>query len=101
RNVVLGRQAPAGRRGGTFVKRQAAAPAKPDPRSAPSSRGARKTMPLVAVDIGNTETVVGRFTGGQLEESWRLTSGRTTADELRLSLEAMLRTRGAGSASVV
>jgi len=81
------------------MKRTAAAPAKPDPRS---DRGrVRMTAPLVAVDIGNTETVVGRFTGSELEESWRLSSGRTTADELRLSLEALLRTRGAGSGSVV
>ena len=64
-------------------------------------RSPAMTSPLVAVDVGNTETVVGRFVGAELEESWRLTSGRTTTDELRLSLEAMLKTRAAGSGSVV
>jgi type III pantothenate kinase len=53
------------------------------------------------VDVGNTETVVGRFLGAELEESWRVTSGRATADELKLSLEGMLRTGAAGSASVL
>ena len=57
--------------------------------------------PLLAVDVGNTETVVGRFLGAELEESWRVTSGRATADELRMSLESMLRTGAAGSASVL
>src|SRR5262249_31027756 len=59
------------------------------------------TAPLIAVDVGNTDTVVGRFRGAELEESWRLTSGRRTADELALSLESMLKTRAAGSASVL
>jgi type III pantothenate kinase len=64
-------------------------------------RGAGPATPLVAVDVGNTETVIGRFLGPELEESWRVTSGRTTADELELSLEGMLRTGAAGSASVL
>ena len=59
------------------------------------------TAPLIAVDVGNTETQVGRFTGGELEESWRVTSSRATTDELRLLLESMLRTGAAGCASVV
>ena len=63
--------------------------------------GTGPTQPLIAVDVGNTETVVGRFLGAELEESWRVTSGRSTADELRLSLESMLRTGAAGSASVL
>ncbi len=64
-------------------------------------RPAGPTATLIAVDVGNTETVVGRFTGGELEESWRVTSGRATADELKLSLEGMLRTGAAGSSSVL
>ncbi len=59
------------------------------------------TAPLLAVDVGNTETVVGRFRGAELEESWRVTSGRSTTDELRLALESMLKTGSAGYASVL
>lgn len=59
------------------------------------------TAPLIAVDVGNTETMVGRFTGAEIEESWRVTSLRATADELRLALEGMLRTGAAGCASVL
>jgi type III pantothenate kinase len=61
----------------------------------------RPAGPLLAVDVGNTDTMVGRFLGAELEESWRVTSGRATADEVRLSLEGMLKTRGAGAASVL
>lgn len=59
------------------------------------------TAPLLTVDVGNTDTLVGRFVGSELEESWRVTSTRTTTDELRLALEGMLRTGAAGSASVL
>ena len=68
-------------------------------RRAPAPGGA--TAPLIAVDVGNTETQVGRFLAGELEESWRVTSGRATTDELRLQLEAMLKTGAAGCSSVV
>jgi type III pantothenate kinase len=68
------------------------------PRRGPS---ASPDAPLVVVDVGNTDTVVGRFVQGQLEESWRITSSRTTADEVRLALEGMLRTGAAGSGSVL
>jgi type III pantothenate kinase len=44
----------------------------------------------VAVDIGNSHTVVGRFRGSRLEGFWRLTSGRLTADEAVLLLGSML-----------
>lgn len=66
--------------------------------------GARRpqaTGPLIAVDVGNSETTVGRFHGADLEGFWRLTSGRSTADELRLTLDALLRTSAAGWGSVV
>ncbi len=69
------------------------------------SAGRRTTLgppsTLLAVDVGNTETVVGRFIGAELEESWRVTSGRSTTDEIRLTLESMLKTGAAGCASVL
>jgi type III pantothenate kinase len=66
------------------------------------ARGAaRAALPLLAVIVGNTQTVVGRFLGAELEESWRVTSGTATADELRLLLEGMLKRGAAGSTSVL
>ncbi len=62
---------------------------------------ATPTAALIAVDVGNTETVIGRFTGAELEESWRVTSKPATTDELRLALEGMLKTGAAGCASVL
>jgi type III pantothenate kinase len=63
--------------------------------------GGGPTAPLIAVDVGNTDTVVGCFRGAELEESWRVSSVRRTTDEVALSLESMLKTRAAGSASVL
>ena len=60
--------------------------AKPSTSRRASAAGSA-TAPLIAVDVGNTETQVGRFLAGELEESWRVTSGRATTDELRLQLE--------------
>jgi len=60
---------------------------------------------LLAVDIGNSETVVGVFRGKEPVRFWRLTSGRATADEVSLQLEALLRRNGGlegkGMAAVV
>lgn len=53
-------------------------------------RRARSARSLIAVDIGNSETVVGRFRGAELDRFWRLTSTRATADEVRLELRALL-----------
>ena len=40
---------------------------------------------LLAVDVGNTQTVLGVFDGPELFESWRVkTEARSTADELAL-----------------
>jgi len=76
--------------------------AAPRPAPAPGPRHAPgPAAPLIAVDVGNTDTVVGRFLGAELEESWRITTGRSTTDELRLSLQAMFRTDGSGAASVL
>ncbi len=66
-----------------------------------AARKAAATGPLVTVDVGNTDTVVGRFLGPDLDESWRVTSSRTTTDEVRLQLEQMLRTGAAGCPSVL
>ncbi len=52
---------------------------------------------LIAVDVGNSETVVGLFRGSDLAAWWRLTSGRLTADEVGLQVEALLRQAGRGT----
>jgi type III pantothenate kinase len=41
---------------------------------------------LLAVDVGNSETVIGLFRGEKLATYWRLTSRRATADELLVYL---------------
>ncbi len=68
-----------------------------------AARRGRTAAPehVLTVDVGNSETTVGRFFGGELEEFWRLTSGRSTADELRLQLESLVRSGAAGWGSVV
>jgi type III pantothenate kinase len=46
---------------------------------------------LLAIDVGNTNTVIGTFRGETLEESWRIrTEPRATADELGLLLKGLL-----------
>lgn len=46
---------------------------------------------LLAIDVGNTNTVVGLFDGPDLKWSWRIKSdARTTADELRLTYRGLL-----------
>jgi type III pantothenate kinase len=70
-------------------------------RAAKTPRVTGPPATLVAVDVGNTESVVGRFRGAELEDSWRLTSGRTTADELRLTLGTMLEGTSSGAVSVL
>src|SRR5439155_24112598 len=50
---------------------------------------------LLAVDVGNTETVVGLFQGDALQHTWRLsTQAERTADELALVVDGLLRQRG-------
>ena len=94
-----------------MADRRKRAPAVPRRRSAtkptaasPKLTRARRlqpAMPLLTVDVGNSETTVGRFLGAELDGFWRLTSGRNTADELRLTLDALLRSSASGWASVV
>jgi type III pantothenate kinase len=46
---------------------------------------------LLAIDIGNTNTVLGVFDGKRLERSWRIkTDARSTADELALTFRGLL-----------
>ncbi|HVE74772.1 MAG TPA: type III pantothenate kinase [Mycobacteriales bacterium] len=46
---------------------------------------------LLAVDVGNTNTVLGVFEGEQVAHSWRIqTDARATADELRLTFQGLL-----------
>jgi type III pantothenate kinase len=46
---------------------------------------------LLAIDIGNTNTVLGVFEGDELERSWRIkTDARSTADELALTFRGLL-----------
>lgn len=46
---------------------------------------------LLAVDVGNTQTVLGLYEGGRLREHWRLATDRTrTGDELGVLLGGML-----------
>jgi type III pantothenate kinase len=74
-------------------KRRARAPrsAVRDRRSAAKHAARSAGRFLIAVDIGNTETVVGLFAGSDLRGFWRLTSGRLTADEASLQLDGLLR----------
>lgn len=46
---------------------------------------------LLAIDVGNTNTVLGVFDGEKLVDSWRVnTDARITADELALTLRGLL-----------
>lgn len=50
---------------------------------------------LIAIDVGNTQTVMGLFEDDQLVDSWRLSTVRErTADEYRLFLAGLLRQDG-------
>ncbi len=62
------------------------------------SRRPGRAGELVAVDIGNSDTVVGRFRGAELDGFWRLTSGRRTADEATMLLAHLLGRDAAGPA---
>ncbi|MFM9136137.1 MAG: type III pantothenate kinase [bacterium] len=48
-------------------------------------------MSLLAIDVGNTNTVFGLFDGDRLERSWRVkTDARSTADEMALVYRGLL-----------
>ena len=56
-------------------------------------RKAAPTGPVLAVDIGNSEVVVGLFHGDAVHGFWRLTSAPSTADEIGLRLDALVHGR--------
>ncbi len=49
---------------------------------------------LLAIDVGNTTTVVGVYRGDQLLRQWRLVSERRTSDELGLTMVNLLTLAG-------
>ena len=56
---------------------------------------------LLAVDVGNTQTAVGLFSGKELVASWRFaTDVRKTGDEIAVLLDSLLRLDGFGRDSV-
>lgn len=58
----------------------------------PEARGRRKAGTagaLLAVDIGNSDTVVGMFAGRELAGFWRFTSRAATRDEIALMLDTL------------
>ena len=53
--------------------------------------GAASGEALLAVDVGNTNTVLGLWNGDTLVRHWRLTSRRdATSDEIVLSVRGLL-----------
>jgi type III pantothenate kinase len=55
---------------------------------------------ILAIDIGNTETMLGLFDGDEVVDSWRLSTERQrTGDELFLQLSALLASRADEGAS--
>lgn len=56
---------------------------------------------LLALDVGNSNLVLGLFRGSELAASWRLTTNRNqTADEFRLLLSGLFAARGLPPAAV-
>ncbi|HEV8024804.1 MAG TPA: type III pantothenate kinase [Candidatus Nanopelagicales bacterium] len=57
---------------------------------------------LLAVDVGNTNTVVGLFNGEELVESWRITThARATGDEMALTYRGLLASQPAVTGLVI
>lgn len=59
-------------------------------------------MTLLAIDAGNTETKIGRFSAdGTLAQTWRITTdARRTPDEYAMTLRALFAAGGAGAAGI-
>lgn len=54
---------------------------------------------LLAVDVGNSNTVLGLWNGAELERHWRLTTRRdATSDEIALSVRGLLASGGPAAA---
>jgi len=59
------------------------------------------TTVLLAVDVGNTQTVIGLFNGAQLLCHWRMATNTTaTADEIRVTLHSLLNIDGRMAADI-
>lgn len=57
---------------------------------------------LLAVDVGNTNTVLGLYDGGELLRHWRLTTRRdATSDEIALSVGGLLGSAGSPVPEVI
>ena len=53
---------------------------------------------LLAIDVGNTQTVLGVYDGTSLVHMWRIaTNKKETSDELRLKVRPLLESEGLGS----
>ncbi|MEG0072551.1 MAG: type III pantothenate kinase [Raoultibacter sp.] len=56
---------------------------------------------LLAIDVGNTQTVLGIYEGASLKQMWRVsTNASHTADELRLKLRGLFDDRGIMSGNI-
>jgi type III pantothenate kinase len=56
---------------------------------------------LLAIDVGNTQTVLGLFEGPEIGRHWRVaTEPQRTADELAVLIDALLRLDGLGRETV-
>ena len=50
---------------------------------------------LLAIDVGNTQTVVGIYQDGSLQYRWRVATNKShTSDELRVKLVPLLASAG-------
>jgi type III pantothenate kinase len=68
----------------------------------PGAEAERGTAVLLAVDVGNTEIVLGVFRGASLEHHWRLsTMPERTSDELALLISGFLAQRDMAFASMI
>ena len=56
---------------------------------------------ILAVDVGNTETLLGLFSGREVRRSWRISTQRhPTGDEMALTLGGLLATEVDGTGSI-
>lgn len=80
-----------------MAKRKAARGAvTPRARRAESTEGSRrpKRGRFIAVDVGNTDTVVGLMQRRDILEFWRLSTHQQTADEVRLQILTLMQAEG-------
>lgn len=56
---------------------------------------------LLAIDVGNTQSVIGVYDGADLKHMWRIaTNKKHTSDELRMKLVPLLESEGIGAANL-